>query len=196
MEAIKTIKYKEHIIEICQDEDPENPREWDNLSVLHCWHKRMKIGDENYYLYNEEDKRRIKQVISKAKRNRDIIYNLYIYQHTGISLSLSNEHYPYNDRWDAGQVGYVIVDRKKALEEYSQKRMSKKLRDKIDKIVEGEIETYNQYFGGDVYGYKVIEDKENEDDDESCWGFYGIESAIEGAKSIVDYIAKLDEVEK
>ena len=194
MDAIETIEYKGHIIEIFQDENPESSREWDNLSVLHCWHKRMDIGDENYYLSLEEDERRLKQVLSEAKRNKDIIYNLYIYQHTRVSLSLSNANYPYNDRFDAGQVGHVVVDRKKALEEFSQKRMSKKLRDKIDKIVEGEIQTYNQFLGGECYGYQIT-DKEDEDAG-SCWGFYGTKCVIDEAKSVIDYVKKKEKVEK
>ena len=30
-DAIETIKYKGHTIEICQDENPFSPREWDNI---------------------------------------------------------------------------------------------------------------------------------------------------------------------
>lgn len=56
-----------------------------------------------------------------------------------------------------------------------------------EKYLKSEVETYDQYLTGDVYGY-VIEDKEGEELD-SCWGFYGEEYCLEEAKSIADWHA-------
>jgi hypothetical protein len=49
------------------------------------------------------------------------------------------------------------------------------------KYLEGEIETYDDYLRGNVYGYileELVEDGDPEDKNdweeiESCWGFYG-----------------------
>ena len=68
-----------------------------------------------------------------------------MYDHSGIVLSLSNNHYPFNDRWDAGQLGLILVDREKALKEFGKKRLTEQLKQKIRQIIEGEIETYNQH---------------------------------------------------
>ena len=110
-----------------------------------------------------------------------------MYDHSGIALSLTNSHYPFNDQWDAGQLGFVLVDRDKALKEFNKKRLTKQLRQKIYEIIEGEVETYNQYLSGDVYGYVVSRDNEQID---SCWGYYGQDDCLNEAKSIVDYEAK------
>ena len=53
-------------------------------------------------------------------------------------------------------------------------------REQATKNLEGEIEEYAAWATGDCYGY-VIED-ENGDELDSCWGFYGMEYAIESAK--------------
>ena len=38
-------------------------------------------------------------------------FPLYAYEHSSISLSISDE-YPFNDRWDAGQIGVIVITRK------------------------------------------------------------------------------------
>jgi hypothetical protein len=111
-----------------------------------------------------------------------------MYEHSGISLSLTNSHYPFTDRWDAGQLGFILVDRQKALKEFGKKRLTKQLKQKIRYIIEGEVETYNQYLAGDVYGFVI---SKNGQEIDSCWGFYGQEDCLIEAKTIVDY-----EVEK
>ncbi len=54
------------------------------------------------------------------------------------------------------------------------------------KIAEAEVQTYDQYLRGEVYGYQIDEDGD------SCWGYYGIEDCLEEAKSTVDWIVKQD----
>jgi hypothetical protein len=49
--------------------------------------------------------------------------------------------------------------------------------------LEGEVETYDQYLRGDVYGY-VIETKAGVDRD-SLWGMFGYDYCLEEAKSVV-----------
>ncbi len=66
------------------------------------------------------------------------------------------------------------------LRELSAKRFTKSLKNKALKIAQGEVETYDQYLRGEVYGYKI------DGDGDSCWGFYGQEECISEAKSIID----------
>ena len=117
-----------------------------------------------------------------------MLFPLFMYDHSGISLSLSNAHYPFNDQWDAGQLGFVLVDREKVLREFGKKRLTRQLRQRIEQIIEGEVKTYNQYLSGNVYGFVISRDGTQVD---SCWGFYGQDDCLSEAKSIVDY-----EVEK
>ena len=181
-EAIETTKYKGYKIEIFQDENPENPiKEWDMLGEFICWHRNYDLGNSKRFDTPEE-------VREYAKKTNSLLYPLYMYDHSGIGLSLSNTYYPYNCPWDSCQLGYVLVDREKALKEYSKKILTKKLKQKIYDVIQSEVNTYNQYLSGDVYGYKVF-DKDGEEID-SCWGYYGMEYAVEEAKSVVDYSVK------
>lgn len=35
-----------YTLKIIPDVDPENPRQWDNLGTMACWHRRYDLGDE------------------------------------------------------------------------------------------------------------------------------------------------------
>ncbi len=176
--AVKEIPYRSYFIEIHQDDSPENPiKEWDMFGKFICWHRRYDLG-------NCKDFATPQEVRAYAKQTGSLLFPLYMYDHSGIRLSLDNSYCPFNDRWDAGQLGYVLVDRQEALEKMGKKRMTEKLRKRIIEIVQTEVDTYNQYLSGDVYGYIISKDSEQID---SCWGFYGTEDVEEQAKSVVDY---------
>lgn len=190
MEAVDTLEYKGYTIKVIPEECPESPREWDNLSIWHCWHKKVDLGDENYNLNRQADVDDLKKTLRQAKSNNDVVMPLYIYQHSGIVLSLT----PFSCQWDSGQVGYVIIPREKILAEFmpGKKRLSAKNRERAEKVAAGEIETYNQYACGDVYGYKIIDSDDEEV--ESCWGFYGEDNGTDNVmnegKTVVDHITK------
>lgn len=157
-------KYK---VVVVQDEYPENPRtSWDNLGKMICFHKRYDLGDKHDYKsgdYNSWD-----EVEKSITRNEDVcvILPLYLYDHSGITMKTSS----FNDRWDSGQVGFIYVSKKDVRKEYNVKRITKEIRDKVTKILEGEVDTYDKYISGEVFGFKVL-DEDGEVID-SCWGYY------------------------
>ena len=68
--------------------------------------------------------------------------------------------------------------------EYSCKKITKKIFEKVEKLFESEIEEYDMYLRGEVYGYKAFkvtstEESDGNDVDEeeldSCWGYYGLD---------------------
>jgi len=172
--AIETIEYKGLKIQIYSDLNSDNPiTEWDGwLGQFCCWHSRYSLGNCTDFAEPSEAE-------AYAKKNNALLYPLYMYDHSGIALSLS----PFSCRWDSGQLGYIMVKREAILERYSVKRITKEIKDKVLEAVQSEVATYNQYLSGDVYGYVV--EKEGEQID-SCWGFYGMEHVTEEGKEIVD----------
>ena len=167
-------KYKGHTIEIKHDDNPESPREWENICIFHIAHSKYSFGDENYQSFQG-----IETARNKAIRNRDIVLPLYMYDHGGITISLT----PFSCPFDSGQVGFVSVPRKRMLSEYSKKIFTPKLKARALEIVEHELATLDSFLRGEVYGYTV-------DDEDSCWGFYGEEDAIAEAKGEIDYTVK------
>jgi len=175
-EAVETIKYKGHKIEIFNDEDGYSPRENDNMCVFHIAHRNFNFGDKNY-----NNRESILEAENEAKRIGDIILPLYMYSHSGETISLS----PFSCPWDSGQVGFVQVKRKDIIDNFGKKIFTKKLKQKAVEVAEMEVKEMDSYIRGEVYGYKI--DK----DGDSCWGFIGdMKYCIEEAKSSVDYTVK------
>lgn len=201
MIGVDGVKY---ILEVEQD-IPMNPRDWDNLCTMICWHKRYKLGDKHSYdgvdefferlcyevLHKDDDEiyglhwQDMYKMLDES--NLIIIKAINMYDHGNITVSTSNG-YPYNDRWDAGIVGFVYVTKKKIFDECGG-ITEENWKERADGYLEDEMKTYDQYLRGDVYGFKltkivtkqdkcphcgeVIREYEEEIEEDSCWGFYG-----------------------
>jgi len=55
-----------------------------------------------------------------------------------------------------------------------------------ENVLLAEVEEYNKYLQGDVWGYVVDPDGENE----SCWGMYGYDYCMAEAKALAEKIAE------
>ncbi len=167
--------YKNHEIEIEIDENPVSPREDDNICIIHIVHKNYSFGDKHHSTLESA-----KQAEHDAEKNGDIVLPLYMYDHSGITISLS----PFSCRWDSGQVGFVQVPRKKIIEEFGKKNFTPKLKVKALEWAKMEVETLDSYIRGEIYGYVI------DDTGDSCWGYYSIGDALNEARSIVDWIVE------
>lgn len=169
-------------IEVKPDTDPTNPRGWDNLGTMVCFHGRYDLGDKtNYKSTDYYGWEQLKNGIMKNE-NVGVILPLYLYDHSGITMSTS----PFSCPWDSGQVGWIFVSKKKMLEEYGGKRVTKKLIARVTEYLIGEVETFDQYIRGDVYGYCITKVDNEDEEVDSCWGFYGEEECMMEAESIVN----------
>lgn len=98
---------------------------------------------------------------------------LYLYDHSGITMSTGS----FGDPWDSGQVGWIYMTKEIFLAETGWGEALWPRR--AIEMMQGAVETYDQYLTGDVYGFTVFEntgtdaDPVWEETDESCWGFYG-----------------------
>ena len=177
-----------YTLRITQDEYGESPREWNEFSEMLCNHGRYNLGDTHLECHGtsfEDDFK--KHITDEGLMMRDVIVlPLYLYDHSGITMSTS----PFSCSWDSGQVGYIYTTRAKVRDEYMVKRVTKKLEEEVLERLKGEVETYDMYITGEVYGY-VIEDEEGDTVD-SCSGFYGFDYCKGEAESIAkSYEAKV-----
>lgn len=188
---VDTIEYKGYTIKVYPDDCPFDPRQdCDNLGIMATWHNRYNLGDIQpkddpaHYLasliydkgglsddqldsYYEDS---IDDYLLKKFSKYFIWLPVYIYEHSGITISASRS-YPYNDRWDSGTLGFIYVDKEKVKEEYSWKKLTSKRVEQIVNYLRSEVEYYDDYITGNVYGF-TIEDNEGKEID-SCWGFIG-----------------------
>lgn len=193
--------YKEYnlesgkILEIHVDESPESPREWDNLGTVWCSHRRYSLSDKHAPKIDTDDHAgwdAIKEHLIKEE-GAVVILPIYMYDHGGITISTK----PFGCNWDSGQVGFIYCTGTKIKAEFGGKRIAKKIKEKVEAYLEGEIKTYNQYVTGDVYGFKLMRviDILNDErvEEEACWGFYGDSFEENG---ILDHLGKNDVILK
>ena len=217
---IEQIDYKRLKINIYADDNPENPREWDNVGTIVCWHNRYNLGDvdgrkeygdpkdflaklagvdyedEGSELSKLGGKELINALLKEVEKTH-LIMPLFLYDHSGISMSVSNDGYPFNCRWDSGQVGWIYVSHERIREEWNdgENTLPKPTEEQLTKArtyLEGEIATYTEYIEGNVYGYMIEDDGEEFG---GCWGFYGYDNEkfrlLDHARDEVDcYLAK------
>ncbi len=155
-------------LRISPDPDPPNPREWDNMGTMVCFHNRYNLGDKteltskDFNGWNE-----LRNYLTK-KKDAAVILPLYLYDHSGLAIST----HPFSCPWDSGQVGFVYVSREKLFKEYrpnNKKYLTHALKVWAEGVLRGEVEIYNTYLSGDAWGYKIL--YEGEDVVDSCWGY-------------------------
>lgn len=105
-----------------------------------------------------------------------IMLDLYLYDHSGITMSTTN----FNCPWDSGSVGFIYVPVAKIKAEYGWKVLTKARREKIETHLRNEVHTYDNYLTGEVYGYEIQQLGTCTGEwmlVDSCWGFYSYEEA-------------------
>jgi hypothetical protein len=175
---IENEKYK---LEIFDDLNPCSPREFDNLGTMVCFHRRYNLGDETELKSSDFSSWEELESYLYKEENALIAIPVFMYDHSGLWINTTGFSCP----WDSGQVGYIYVSKEKVRREYSCKRISKKLKNMIREMLCSEVDLYNDYLCGNVYGF-TLTDKENAEEIDSSCGFYGTDYVENG---IFDYVS-------
>ena len=210
MEAEHTENYKGIDIKIYPDEHSfgwESPRDWGVFGTMKCFHSRYNLGDskagenpieeiisilnDNGIEFYEDDipwemshNESVDFLLEKLEKIA-LVKDLYLYDHSGITMNTTG----FSCSWDSGKVGFIYVTKDKVRQEFGVKRITKKVREKAYKILDGEVEVYDQYLTGDVWGF-VVEDPDGYVKEDSCWGFYGFDGCLEEARHMAKWMYK------
>ena len=201
---VETHQYKGVEIKILPDQDPMNPREWDNPNTMVCWHRRYKLGDRqppcdpSEYLRELANPDNPEEITDEQVRQhldqRYLFLPLYLYDHSGLRMKTA----PFSCPWDSGQVGFIYTSLDQLIECYGspdpnptfdsptrysfQDGIQRTLREAGKDVLESEVKVYDQYLSGEVYGWIADED--------SCWGYYGLDfeenGLLEAARDSID----------
>lgn len=212
----------EYTLTIEQDDYPESPRSWSNLCTMVCWNRNYTLGDKHSFSNPDEFMQHLyTDVTGKCCDDDDcweaiyeelsatdlvLIKPIRVYEHGNIALSTSGG-YPFNDRWDSYLTGFIYVTKETVFKECGC-ITEENWEEYADKRIEGEMEIYNQYLQGEVYGYtltkketqqercphcgEIINEYEEEIEVDSCWEFYGDDLETNG---ILDSVGDLEFVE-
>ena len=153
----------------------------------------------SYHRCEELLEERKKDACEKWIDQNLFVGDLYLYDHSGITISMGKFSCP----WDSGRVGLVYCTLETAKEQFPDLELTDwnsklqfgeetmTLQAAIGKIIESEVETYDNYLTGEIFCWTI----EDEDGDviESCGGYFGYESAdgdcIKDARRSADHAA-------
>ena len=161
-DALEEIKVGDLTVKIINDDEPSDPREGsDQLGVMACFHPEYTIGDKHRIDPHEfagwdELERHLIRVEGAL-----CVAPLYLYDHSGLQMKIGSFAglLPQGHaEFDTMQVGFIYTTRQRMKEMCGWTRLTEKVQGQVDKQLEAEVETYNQYLRGDVYGY-IIEDE-------------------------------------
>ena len=175
------IENKKYKLEIFEALDPTNPREFDNLGTMVCFHRRYKLGDDSDLDSSDFSSwEELEEYLYKTEKAL-IVIPVFMYDHSGLTVNTTGFSCP----WDSGQIGHIYVSREKIRNEYGCKRISKKLKEQIYEMLVSEVSIYNDYLIGNVYEFHIT-DKENGEVVSSSCDFYGTDYMENG---IFDYVS-------
>lgn len=177
---------------IVQDQNSFNPRDdQENLGTIAYKHSKYVLGDEviDDPIDWLEDKLSVNhlgrytnerlQELEELFFRKYVGQRLYIYDHSGITISTK----PFDCRFDSGQFGYIYTTKEKIRNLLGVKNVTQKIRKRVHKFLEAEVDEFDTYLRGDVYGFEIRD--ENNELIDSCYGFYGVNWEENGLK---DYL--------
>lgn len=172
-EAVETLAKDGFTAEILHDEDPMSPKEWDQLGTLVTWHRSYCFDQDGRKVFGSPA-----EFLGAAKEGGWIFLPVAMIDHSGISLyEGTRAHICDPGGWDSGQVGFIYTtpERMKVIGTPTSE---------VENVLRGELEQWDQYVTGDVYG--VVVSGPDSGVRESCWGFYGLEYAKQEAQEMLD----------
>lgn len=185
-------------LRIVIDEVPEDPRRWDNLGTMVCWHRWYALGDERperideYSSWDEWFEGEV------GDPDDYVVLPLYLYDHGGITMNTRGFSCP----WDSGQVGLIYCSKDRFRKEtgYTEDELFGE-EDRAAEMLRNEVEIYDQYLRGDVYGY-ILEKKHKcaccgnieYEEIEAVYGFYGTDWRENGLLDHISQYGIVDEL--
>lgn len=197
---------------LVNDSDPMNPmEEWDVLMNYYTWQNRYIPMQEDANQFSDEEDwydsimgegAYNKQMVKSQQNDRNSvgfaydlcanldkkgIYALPIlkYEHGLVNYYIGDSV----DRWDGGVVGFSWRDKKELCKEYNVKKLSPKIKETINKCIEGELKAYTNYANGEAYGFELYSREDGDDPIDSCYGFIGYDSTEELLKEVLMHIS-------
>ena len=172
------------------EEDPDLWDVWGSGFVPdqkepYLWYERIPLEVVGSYIVDditEED-------CVKLLKDYCVIVPLWLYDHSGISMSCGARTYPYNDVWDSGCVGFYYLSKDWIKENLSANETD--WESVGEEYIRSAVKEYDYFLRGDEWSFFLYEESEGElDEIDSCAGFLGDELEENG---MLNYLPGLAE---
>ena len=134
---------------------------WGEVKITYRSRSRHVLG--NQAVTTNEYQR----LLAQAERDEVIALPVYAYVHSGSSISTT----PFSCSWDSGRSGIAYVTKEFAIKEWGNKNLTKKVRERAHRFIDGYVKYYDDLLQGNVWSYSI----HNSDGDvlDNCGGFVG-----------------------
>jgi len=168
---------------IVPDNDPQSPLDDERVG-------RFVFQERNRYFSGDEHKF-ASDIDEEIRRSKPFVkLPVYAYVHSGVTIWTDKEPMiPGAHRgWDSGQCGFIIATFKSAHAAFGRGFT----KEQVEAALRAEVQTYDQFLRGDIYGFEILGQCDHEDCEgcdccpveDSCYGFYGRESAEAEARAM------------
>lgn len=193
---LETYEKDGYTVNVFADEDAStaDPRDADNFCTLVFFGESRRLGDDHGYDHTEYPGWDELTAAVEANTPGGIVKPVYRFEHSGIALSTSDWKFRACDPqgWDWSQIGFAIVTAEDVRANYLRKRITKKLREQAEALVDAEVEEYSKFLNGEVYYFEVVDPEGNEVEIEDGvnFGFVGMDTVKQEADWFVEALAK------
>lgn len=182
--------YKGYTLTIEQDEFAEDPRSWDNLGTMVCFHGRYTLGDKTGY--KSDDFNSWQELwTTLVKSGKILIAPLYLYDHSGLRIKIGSFQglLPQGHaEFDSGQIGFIYTTPDAVKNNYNVKRITKKIRQQAEELLANEVTTYDEFLSGSIYSVNITD--EHGEFIDNLGGIHNYYEAEKQAKDMVDSYIK------
>jgi hypothetical protein len=181
---MESIEYKGWTIEVSVDDDPQNPRDWQDDSHMVCFHRKYNLGDKTDLTENDFDSWEALKAHLIAECGAVAILPVGLYDHSGISMYVGTRI----DPWDSGQVGFIYAT-EADMASYGYTTI-----EEAEEHLRNDVYVYDRYLRGDIYRFRIYKQEECDTchvisniDGDSNGGWEDTAAAITEAKSLIDW---------
>lgn len=125
----------------------------DSCVNMFCFHRKYNIGDK--HKYSESDFIGWDKFETQLKKDYDIrvIEPLYMYDHSGITISTS----PFSCPWDSGQIGFAFFTAEAIRKEFGIKKITKRILERAERVLEDSVRFYNTFLVGNMFELSMLD---------------------------------------
>lgn len=184
------VRVSEHV------DENDSPRDWSQIGRMVCWHPDYYLGDAQvtdgdgrgavrtpFERNDFKSMRALARYITLVLGGRCVM-PLYLYDHSGISISVGEPNPFDNPRvrsdefgrglgWDTSMVGFIYAS-EEGITECCGEGAEYRTEEFLSKALRGEIREYDDYLTGQVYYWRVLDaEGEQVEDGGPCGGYLG-----------------------
>lgn len=136
-----------------------------------------------------EDELGIEEKLELIRETGEVVlFPISMYEHSGMFLWLGSKWSHCDAQWDCSSIGFAYIEKSTAKEEdmlNPGEEYHNDWKEWAYAMMKAEMNVYNQYLSGEVYGYEVV-DEYGDEIGLSCWGYFDRDCMMDCAKSEID----------